>query len=361
MHGGPRRTSRQYFVDLAGDGLRMPIGVDLVLHEQSDPEEILRDGRRLGRIVQLSAERYQTPVAIPLMDLRLEKADLIRNLGFPENDIDTFHFHEPPEPAMHARLEDAMNAPFGARNQAHIDSVGYIREETDLLPVGMAIGPFSLMTKLLPDPIRAIAMAGTGMIAEEDSDILTAERCLALAEKAVSRSVAAQIRAGARAMMICEPAANIVYLSPRQIRAGADIFERFVMGPHTRLKQQLAEAGVELIFHDCGELIDEFVRQFAERLRPVILSLGSSRKLWLDAALVPNDVVLYGNLPTKSFYSDQVMPVERVEHLAGELVERMRATGHPHILGSECDVLHVPDAAETIRHKVQVMLRRSRG
>jgi len=34
----------------------------------------------------------------------------------------------------------------------------------------------------------------------------------------------------------------------------------------------------------------------------------------------------------------------------------MRAAGHPFILGSECDVLHVPEAAETIRNKVDVML-----
>jgi hypothetical protein len=34
----------------------------------------------------------------------------------------------------------------------------------------------------------------------------------------------------------------------------------------------------------------------------------------------------------------------------------MRGTGHPFILGSECDVLHVPEAAETIRRKVEAML-----
>jgi hypothetical protein len=34
----------------------------------------------------------------------------------------------------------------------------------------------------------------------------------------------------------------------------------------------------------------------------------------------------------------------------------MQATSHAHILGSECDVLHVPEAAETIRRKVDAML-----
>jgi hypothetical protein len=34
----------------------------------------------------------------------------------------------------------------------------------------------------------------------------------------------------------------------------------------------------------------------------------------------------------------------------------MRETGHPFILGSECDVLDVPGAGATIRRKVEAML-----
>ena len=94
----------------------------------------------------------------------------------------------------------------------------------------------------------------------------------------------------------------------------------------------------------------------AHRLRPVILSLGSSRKLWEDARLIPHDVVLYGNLPTKSFYSDGAMPVEEVIRRTRELVINMKACGHPYILGSECDVLFVPEAQEKIRQKVNAMM-----
>ena len=50
------------------------------------------------------------------------------------------------------------------------------------------------------------------------------------------------------------------------------------------------------------------------------------------------------------------MPVEKVESMTRSLMEKMRAAGHPHILGSECDVLYVPEAADKIRRKVQVML-----
>ncbi len=323
----------------------MPIGTDLVLHEQPDPEAVVLDGRRLGQVMEQAARRYRTPLAIPLMDLRLEKADLLAAFGIPAAEVDTFHFSEP------RRIDIAAYAasPFDVRNQAHLDSIRYIKEETGLVPVGMAIGPFSLMTKLMADPITPIAMAGTGLTAAEDSGVRLAEECLKLAEVAVHRSVKAQAAAGARAILICEPAANIVYLSPKQIERGATIFEDFVMQPDLRMKAVLDEAGADLIFHDCGELNTFMVSQFAERLHPVILSLGSSRKLPEDAEVVPKDVVLFGNLPTKNFYSDSVVPLERVEQLVADTIEGMRRAGHPHILGSECDVLHVPESAATIR------------
>lgn len=348
--------SREYFVALAATGLRMPIGTDLVLHEHQDAEAIMRSGRRLGAVMAESAARYRAPLAIPLMDLRLEKADLLARIGAGGSDIDTFHFAEPPSEEVLALAEATKEAPFTERGQAHIDSIRYIAEQTGLLPVGMAIGPFSLMTKLMADPITAVAMAGTGMTGEESFEVLMAERCLQLARATVTRSLAAQIRAGAKAVIVCEPAANAVYLSPKQIARGSDIFERFVMEPHLAIKAQLDAAGVDLIFHDCGELIPEMVTAFGHGIHPVMLSLGSSRCLWEDAARVPKDVVLFGNLPTKNFYSDEAMSLEKVEAMTGELLTRMKETGQPFILGSECDVLHVPQAAATIRRKVDLML-----
>ncbi len=345
-----------YYLRLAAAGLRMPIGTDLLLHEQPDAEAVMRDGARLGEVMRLAAERYHTPIAMPLMDLRIDKADLLSHLAIPESQVDSFHFTAAPDIGTAARVKQCRTAPFSERNQAHIDSIRYIASKTDLLPAGMAIGPFSLTTKLIADPITAVAMSGRGLSGEEDAGVLLLERCLELAEITVERSLAAQIAAGAKAILICEPAANSVYMSPRQIESGSDIFERLVIQPALRMKRQLAAAGVDLIFHDCGELTVGMVRQFGETLRPAILSLGGSRKLWEDAAVVPEEVVLFGNLPTKSFYSDTVMSIDRVRSLTQELLEKMRATGHPFILGSECDVLHVPDAAQTIRRKVDVML-----
>ncbi len=346
----------RYYLDLAAAGLRMPIGADLVLHEQDDPASILLDAGALGRVVETAARRYRTPLAFPLMDLRLEKADLLEFLGVPDAEADSYHFPAPPSKDVLERVLGSAARPFSRRIRANQGAVRYIAEKTDLAPVGMLIGPFSLMTKLVADPIAPVAMAGAGVTAAEDEGVRLVERCLELALATVLRSARAQMEAGAKAMIVCEPAANIVYISPRQRRSGSAILERFVLGPNRALKALLDEHGVDLIFHDCGELDTDMVREFAVELKPAVMSLGSSRKLWEDAEVVPKDIVLFGNLPTKTFYSDAAMPAGEVRRRTVEIVGRMKACGHPHICGSECDVLHVAESAQTIRDKVEVML-----
>ncbi len=339
----------------------MPIGTDLVLFEEPDPEEARHDGERLGRVIEAAARRYGTPLAVPLMDLRLEKADLLIRLGVEAQKTGLYHFEEPPGEEQLEAARRTSAAPFPAASQAHLDAIRFIAARTDLLPVGMLIGPFSLMTKLLSDPIVAVAMAGLGLTAAEDESVKLAEQALELAEGAIARSLAAQIEAGAKAVIVCEPAANVVYISPNMLTGDSDIFERYVMEPNRRLRRQMAAAGVDLIFHDCGELNDSMVERFAKGLDPAIMSFGGSRILWEDARLIPKHIVLFGNLPTKTFYSDAQMPEAEVRRRTCELLHKMRGAGHPFILGSECDVLHVPDAAETIKRKVEVMLTCSCG
>jgi hypothetical protein len=351
---------RQFYLDLARRGLRMPIGVDLVLNEEPDPQGVLTDAERLGKVVERSAVRYQTPLAFPLMDLRLEKADLLQFLGISDADSEVYHFDAPPGEELLEGLLRADGRPFSPRIQANQGAIRYIAQRTDLLPLGMLIGPFSLMTKLVADPISAVALAGNGVTAGEDASVRTVERCLQLALATIERSAVAQINAGAKAIIVCEPAANTVYLSPRQLRNGADIFRHFVLEPNRRLRGLLERRGVDLIFHDCGELLTEMVRQFANELKPAVLSLGGTRRLWEDAGVVPKNTVLFGNMPTKLFYSDAVMPLEAVQRLTKDLSAQMAECGHPHILGSECDVLHVPEAAGTIRRKIQAMLESGR-
>lgn len=347
---------REFYLRLAERGLRMPIGTDLVLHEKDDVPGILVDGYRLGQVVEEAARRYRTPLAVPHMDLMIEKTALLELLDIPSAQIPTHHFSEPPSDEMVEAVERRLyEAPLNVRIQAQAGSVAYIAQHTDLLPVGMTIGPFSLMTKLIADPISPIYLAGMGIGGDEDPEVKMVERVLHLSTLVILRSMQAQIEAGARAVFIAEPAANRVYISPKQIESGSDIFERMVMRYLRRIKTYLDERGVDLIFHCCGELTDEMVQAYAS-LEPVILSLGSSRVLWEDAWLVPKHVVLYGNLPSKRFYSDELITREQVQNLACELIERMHAVGHPFILGSECDVLSVEGCEHTIKEKVDAFV-----
>ena len=325
----------------------MPVATHLVLHEHTDAKEIVRDGHKLGQILEETAQRFHAPMAIPLMDLTIEKAALLTARNIPVEKIDTYHFSEAPTGSYKIALTPRM--------LVTCDALRYIAKKTGLLPVGMGIGPFSLMTKLLADPITPVFLAGTGATAEEEPEVALVEKTLELAEEVIGKYLQAQIDAGAKAVFLCEPAANRVYFSPKQLDESYEVFDRYVMEPNRRLRALLAANDVDLIFHDCGELTDEMVRRFGT-LDPAILSLGSSRKLWEDGRLVPSTTVMYGNLPSKHFYSDTNISVEKVRLMAGELIDKMSATGHPFILGSECDVLSVPNCEASIWNKVNAFM-----
>ena len=339
---------RQFYLDLAASGMSMPIGTHLVLHEHNDHAAIVQDGQRLGRVVAESARRFRMPLAFPLMDLKLEKEALLLARGVPASAVDAYHFAEIPESNGEFRLTKNMAAVCGA--------IRYIATETDLIPVGMGIGPFSLMTKLISDPIAPVFMAGTGMTGEDEPEVALVERLLELGFATIQKYLDAQIEAGAKAIILCEPAANKVYFSPNQLAESYEVFDRYVMRFNLALREQLRSRGVDLIFHDCGELLDGMVQRFAA-LDPAMISLGSSRLLWEDAALLPKSTVLYGNLPTKQFYSDELCSVARVRQLSDTLHQRMRSIGHPFILGSECDILSVPGCEQTIQAKVEAFLQ----
>jgi uroporphyrinogen-III decarboxylase len=325
----------------------MPIGTHLVLHEHADAAAIELDGARLGAVVAEAARRFQTPLALPLMDLTLEKSALLAVCGVVESESEPHHFREVPRCEAGWALTPRM--------AATCEAIRYVAQGTDLVPVGMCIGPFSLTTKLVADPITPVFLSGSGGKAAEDPEVALVEGLLPIATRVVLDYVEAQAAAGAKALIVCEPAANKVFFSPNQLARSYEGFERFVMEPNRRVRERLADHGIDLVFHNCGELVDGMVTRFAG-LDPAILSLGSSRRLWEDAALVPRSTVLYGNLPTKRFYSD-ALSVAEVERLAVELRERMRAITHPFILGSECDVLSVPGSEETIREKVETFMR----
>jgi uroporphyrinogen-III decarboxylase len=345
-----------YYLSLASSGLRMPIATHLILHENPNVEQVLLDGAALGEAILQTAKRYNSPLAIPLMDLALEKEAMLAILGVPEADREKFHFNRLPE---RYAVEQITTAPFMIpRMKATCDAIRYVAgcEARDgVTAMGMGIGPFSLMTKLLSDPITPVFLAGSGLTADDEDDIALLESVMEMTTTLIIRYLTEQANAGAKAVILCEPAANLVYLSPNQLAEGSDVFERFVMKPNLKIKAALDQLGTDLVFHNCGELTDGMVQSF-NRLRPVMLSLGCSRTLWKDAALLDKDIVLYGNLPSKNFYSDETVSVADIERMTRELITRMDQAGHPFIMGTECDVLSVPGRDDAIKRKVDAMM-----
>jgi uroporphyrinogen-III decarboxylase len=279
---------------------------------------------------------------------------MLEAMGVPAGEIERYHFQGAPAPEKIASIEAKISGSDNTRMHATCGAIRYIVENTELFPMGMCIGPFSLVTKLMDDPITAVYMKGMGIGAEEDPAVGILDSLLNLSVRVIISYLQRQIDAGARAVIMCEPAANTVYFSPKQIREGSDIFDRCVIDNDRRIRDFLDGAGVDLVFHDCGELDDAMISRFVS-LNPVMISLGSSRKLWEDERLIPRDIVIYGNMPTKKFYSDEFSRDDAVA-TAGELVRRMRETGHPFILGSECDVLSVPGREDKIKNKVHAFL-----
>jgi len=349
--------NRQYYLDLAARGLRVPIATHLILHEQPDPEKVLLDGRRLASVMADTADRFQIPLALSVMDLALENEVMLETIAIPEAGPAHYQFERLPAEDIRSRIHKGMDVLGNRRMKADCEALARIADRGRLLPVGMAIGPFSLLTKLVKDPITPIFLAGSGQTARDSEEVAMMEALLSMAEDVVHASCIAQCRAGAKAVLVCEPAANAVYFSPNQIRQkDSKIFSQYVIEPNRRLKALFDAQDCDLLLHDCGELIPEMVSAFAV-LDPALISFGSPVTLWEMAPFVPNTTVIFGNLPTKKFYSEEEMPVEKVEALAREICERMKSTGHPFILGSECDVLSVPGCERIIMEKVMAFHR----
>jgi len=338
---------RTDYIKLARQGLRMPIGTHLMLHRHADADAITLDGARLGAVIAETARRFSTPLAMPLMDLTLEKSALLLACGVPAARIDSWHFAEIPARPAHIPLTPRM--------LATCQAITHVAAQPGLVPMGMGIGPFSLMTKLISDPIMPVYLAGSGVAGKDDPEVALMEGLLVLSEQVIHHYLHAQIDAGARALILCEPAANSVFFSPKQQdETGYAAFDRFVVRPMQRITALLRHHDVDLVFHNCGELTPTMIRRFAT-LGAVMISLGGSRNLWEDAALIPSDTVLFGNLPSKRFYARE-LSADAVAQMAGKLLARMEGSGHPFILGTECDVLSVPGCEEEIMSKVDAFM-----
>jgi len=345
---------RDLYLKLAREGVRLPICADLILHEHANPEQCRLEGDCLGRAILESARRFHLPLAIPLMDLSTEKEWLLQQLQILNEDRDRFQFTPEtlPDQAQMSIIADLSKAVPSARMRASLDAIQYVKNHSELIAVGMCIGPFSFMTKLVCDPITAAFMASVDPDGEESVFL---HAILRMSTTVILQWIQLQIEAGADAIFLCEPAYNTVYLSPHQMVADPDMLDNLVMQYLHEIKQFMDQRGVDLLLHDCGELNESIIQSF-NALDPAILSLGSSTNMQKATTYVSKNTVLMGNLPSKKFYSDSELDTEGVRVAARSLLENMKATGHPFILGTECDVLCVAGCESTLMQKIYALV-----
>lgn len=327
---------------LAAAGHAVPIGTDLLLHEEADPEAARIDGNRLGEICVRAASHFGSPLAFPLMDLEVERSELLLRGGGAL----------PPEP-------------LSPELRANLDAIRYVRSRGDLVAIGMVIGPLSLAIKVLDDARLTIADAYASHVEKSDAEMAVTQTNLAqlesglqVSEHVICRSIRMLAEAGAHAICVCEPEASVINITPR-MKNPSEVFERLVMMRNRNIRALVQELNLDYILHNCGKLLPFMVTKMAE-LRPALLSLGSSHNLWETALLIPDSVVLYGNLPSKLFRSDDDMPADKVREMAWHLRREMRQTGHPFILGSECDILYDREHGASVWRKAEIIAE-SRG
>ena len=172
------------------------MATDLVLNEDPDPEATRADGIGWARSWNDPRAVPGSSLALPLMDLRLDKADMLSPLGIGEDEADRFHFTAPLDQSTREAIQ--RNRPPTVPGVSRDGALRYIASATDLLPVGMAIGPFSLATKLMADPITAVALLGSEVSPEADPQVKLLCDCLEAAEWSCSPGPAPDRAGGTR-------------------------------------------------------------------------------------------------------------------------------------------------------------------
>ncbi|NUQ70745.1 MAG: hypothetical protein HUU17_07975 [Chthonomonadales bacterium] len=346
--------SRDFYLDLAAQGHRVPLGLDLILRQYLDFDAILQDGERLGAVIVEAARHYRTPIALPLLDLTVEREEFLTGLGAPADERVAFRLRAPLTADDQAGIEATMLSGINPRTRANLRALRVVASADGLLPCAVITGPFTLMTRLIADPVTAIYSMAAGAAAEDDPEVHTMLTALEAAVRMACIAADRQIEAGARLCIIAEPSFSTVYFSPRQLRRGSDILDRLVVGSLKPVSDIIEARGADIMLHCCGALTPPMVSALG-RLHPAILSLGSSQVLWDDALLLPSDIVLYGNLPSDAFHTDD-LTIDGVLFAAREIETRMRDIGRPVIVGTECDVLRAPGYEEVVTSKVHAFL-----
>ena len=278
---------------------------------QSTIQDIILYPERQFEALWALIERFNPPVAFPLMDLTVEASGLGLHVEYPEDDVAFVRKHPLRLGDDLSGLQeiDLLDAP---RVKNYLQVIEKVASRFSGIPGGFVIGPLSLAGLLMGVENLALAFLDDPDFVKSLLDILS-EKLAALA--------AEQEKAGAQVVAVLEPTAMII--SPEQ-------FRNFVKPAVGRIFERLA--GMSLL-HICGfasHLVDSMALTGAHGL-----SLDFQVDLSLAEDLVPPDVVLWGNLDPVGVFLKGTP--ESVYNEVQALLEKMKGYDN-FIPSSGCDL-----------------------
>ena len=191
------------YMQIAEDGLAMPLATNMVLHEEAseaDIERALSNGEELGRCPCASRPPLWSTSRHSSYGPQARKRTAFAGPWPRTGPAPGFHFKQAPTATEVQAMITALAAPLPPALKAQVDAVRFVvRSAPDLVPCAMTIGPFSLMTTLLEDPISAVYLASTGATANDEPAVALLDVALELSMRAVERSLRAQLDGGGEA------------------------------------------------------------------------------------------------------------------------------------------------------------------
>lgn len=273
--------------------------------------ENLTDANIQLRTIELLIERFQPDGIFPFMDLTVEAESLGLDISFPENENPAVRKHN-------VKSEEDLEAVrlrykgISGRMPLFIKVVEGLAKKFSIVKGAYVIGPYTLAGELM-----GVEELGINTILNPG----LAHKFIEFTSSIIKDYAKALLDAGADVIAVLEPSA--VMLSPRQ-------FEEFSGRYFSYLVEELKSP---LILHICGDTTHLLEKM--SRIGAIGLSLDSLVDLKEASEIVPEDVVLIGNLdPVKVFLQSNP---EEVAKATRDLLNRMKGVSN-FILSSGCDL-----------------------
>lgn len=277
-------------------------------------EDLVRSAELQAACMETIAKKYDTGMAVSLMDLSVEAEAFGSAVHYSKEDVPTVH-----EALIHDEEEaEALSVPeVGAgRTGECVEGIRKACERITDRPVfaGM-IGPYSLAGRLLD-------MTEIMILCYEEPELV--EMVLEKATEFLCAYANAFKEAGANGIMIAEPAAGL--LSPNLINEFST--------PYINKIREAVESDDFLVFyHNCGN-VEPLMQQMKE-IDAQAYSFGNAIDIEKALEVIPQDRIVIGNIDPAGTLRNGTPDQIRTETL--QLLER--CSKYPNfVIASGCDI-----------------------